>query len=80
MQQCRKFFSVSESVKLDEYLQICNKICEVYRSHLWRHGYPPSGLRIPGPELKKFPNDNLKIWTEADKTCDLNFETLTTRL
>ena len=22
-------------------------ICEVYRSHSWRHGYPPSGLRDP---------------------------------
>ena len=24
-------------------------ICEVYWSHPWPHGYPPSGLRIPGP-------------------------------
>ena len=24
-------------------------ICEVYRYHSWRHGYPPSGFRIPGP-------------------------------
>ena len=26
-------------------------ICEVYQSHPWRHGYPPSGLRIPGPGI-----------------------------
>ena len=27
-------------------------ICEVYRSHSWRHGYPPSGLRDPEAETK----------------------------
>ena len=27
-------------------------ICDVYESHPSRHGYPPSGLRIPGPELR----------------------------
>ena len=24
-----------------------NNICQVYRFHPWRHGYPPSGLRVP---------------------------------
>ena len=31
-------------------------ICKFYRSHPWRHGYPPSGLRVPASENKKEPS------------------------
>ena len=37
-------------------------ICEVYRSYLWRHGYPPSGLRIPGlGKSKGFPKKDARF-------------------
>ena len=30
-----------------------NMFCEVYKSHPWRHGYPPSGPRVPEAGIKK---------------------------